>query len=79
MVTVSSVAQLNLYSGLLRFLPALRETARRSLLRAYAVTTGLSVMLAIGFVLLVPHLAPQLDVLRRDPVTAAAFVAGTAG
>ena len=79
MVAVSSVAQLNLYSGLLRFLPALRETARRSLLGAYAVTTALSVVLAIGFVLLIPYLAPQLDVLRRDPMTAAAFVAGTAG
>jgi O-antigen/teichoic acid export membrane protein len=79
MITVSSVAQLNLYSGVLRFLPALRGTARRSLLGAYAVTTSLSVVLATGFALLVPDLAPQLDVLRRDPLTLAAFVAGTAG
>jgi O-antigen/teichoic acid export membrane protein len=79
MVTVSSVAQLNLYSGLLRFLPALRENARRSLVQAYALTIALSILLAIGFVLLVPHFAPQLGVLHRDPVTAAAFVLGTAG
>jgi O-antigen/teichoic acid export membrane protein len=79
MVTVSSVAQLNLYNGLLRFLPALRETARRSLLQAYGVTTTLSVVLATAFALLVPYVAPQLDVLRRDPLTTVAFVAGTAG
>jgi O-antigen/teichoic acid export membrane protein len=79
MVTVSSVAQLNLYNGLLRFLPALRGTARGSLVRAYAATTALSVVLAGAFALLVPSLAPQLDVLRHDPLTAAAFVAGTAG
>ena len=79
MVTISSVAQLNLYNGLLRFLPALRETAPRSLLGAYAVTTALSVAFASGFVALVPHVAPQLGVLDRDPLTAAAFVAGVAG
>jgi O-antigen/teichoic acid export membrane protein len=79
MVTVSSVAQLNLYSGLLRFLPVLRHTAARTLLGAYALTTSLSVVLATAFAFLVPDLAPQLDVLRRDPLTMAAFVAGAAG
>jgi O-antigen/teichoic acid export membrane protein len=79
MVTVSSVAQLNLYSGLLRFLPAQRQNAPRSLVGAYAATTALSVVLATGFVLLVPSLAPQLEVLRSDPLIAVAFVAGCAG
>jgi O-antigen/teichoic acid export membrane protein len=77
MITVSSIAQLNLANGLLRFLPAMRRRLARSVVSAYAVAGSTSLLLAFAFVLIGPKVASALVPLQREPLLGAAFVFGT--
>lgn len=75
---LSTLGSLNLGEALVRFVPSAGRHTRALVLRCYAISTGLSVLVAAGFLLLVPVVAPDLGFLR-DPAIAVAFMAATAG
>jgi GT2 family glycosyltransferase/O-antigen/teichoic acid export membrane protein len=50
MAVLSGIAQLNLIAGLPRFLPTAGRLQRRLVLSGYAVTAGLAIVIASGFV-----------------------------
>ena len=56
-------------------MPLVADPAR-ALRKVYAVSISLALVLSTGFVLLVPHLDEELDILT-DPVLAISFVVGT--
>ncbi len=75
---LSTLGSLNLGDALVRFVPAAGRHTRSLVLRCYVISIGLSALVAVGFLLLVPVVAPDLAFLR-GPVLAVAFVAATAG
>ncbi|MEX0170446.1 lipopolysaccharide biosynthesis protein [Streptomyces sp. LMG1-1-1.1] len=75
---LAGVGQLNLADFLVRFVPSAGHHTRRMILTCYAVSTAVSTLAALGFLMLVPVVAPELDFLLT-PVTAGCFVAATAG
>ncbi|MYS93093.1 MULTISPECIES: lipopolysaccharide biosynthesis protein [Streptomyces] len=75
---LSTVGQLNLSDFLVRFVPAAGRHTRKLVLACYAAGIACSALAAVGFLLLVPRIAPGLDFLLT-PVTGAFFVAYTAG
>jgi O-antigen/teichoic acid export membrane protein len=78
MMLFAGIGQLNLTNVLVRFIPAAGARTRTLVARAYAAAIAAITLLATGFVLLTPDLAPQLGFLRH-PVLALCFVAATAG
>jgi O-antigen/teichoic acid export membrane protein len=78
MLMLSNFAQLNLFYGLTRFVP--RAGARTGALVgwAYAASATAALVLATGFVLLAPMIAPGLAFLRRGVGAEAAFVLAVA-
>ncbi|WP_254047276.1 glycosyltransferase [Streptomyces aureus] len=75
---LASIGQLNLSDFLVRFVPSAGHHTRRLILLCYAVSAVVSALVAMAFLLLVPAVAPGLGFLLT-PVTAACFVAATAG
>ncbi|MFE1548691.1 lipopolysaccharide biosynthesis protein [Streptomyces sp. NPDC058718] len=75
---LAGVGQLNLSDFLVRFVPSAGHHTRRLILRCYGVSAAVSTVAAVGFLLLVPAVAPELDFLLT-PVAAGCFVAATAG
>ncbi|MFE5712752.1 lipopolysaccharide biosynthesis protein [Streptomyces sp. NPDC056501] len=75
---LASIGQLNLSDFLVRFVPSAGHHTRRLILLCYGVSAVVSALVAMGFLLLVPVVAPGLGFLLT-PVTAACFVAATAG
>jgi O-antigen/teichoic acid export membrane protein len=75
---LAGVAELNLMSALVRFLPTSGNRSRRFILTIYAVSVAIAILLGAGFMLLVPQIEPQLDYLRSSPVMAAWFVLSVA-
>ncbi|MFE1903365.1 lipopolysaccharide biosynthesis protein [Streptomyces gardneri] len=75
---LASIGQLNLSDFLVRFVPSAGHHTRRLILLCYAVSAVVSSLVALCFLILVPRIAPGLDFLLT-PVTAACFVAATAG
>jgi O-antigen/teichoic acid export membrane protein len=74
MLTLSLICQLNVSSGMLRFLPIVKLDPVRTVVGAYALT-GLAAMLAsVAFVLVAPGVAHSYRFLRTDPAVAVAFV-----
>ncbi len=75
MVTLSTICQLNLGNAIPRFMPLVADPAR-ALRKLYALSTGLALVVATGFVFVVPHLDEELGVLG-DPAVALSFIIGT--
>ncbi|MFC9245558.1 lipopolysaccharide biosynthesis protein [Streptomyces sp. NPDC057136] len=75
---LSTIGQLNLSDLLVRFVPAAGRHTRRLVVVCYLAGIVCSVLIAGGFLLLVPILSPGLDFLLT-PVTGLFFVAYTAG
>ncbi|MDH6575133.1 hypothetical protein [Kitasatospora sp. MAP5-34] len=75
---LSVIGQFNLGDVLVRFVPGAGRHTRRLVLRCYAVSAVGSAVAAIGFLLLLPWIAPKLGYLR-GPLVAGAFVAATVG
>ncbi len=75
---LSTLGSLNLGDALVRFVPAAGRHTRSLVLRCYVISVGFSAAVAVGFLLLIPLVAPDL-VFLRGPVLAVAFVAATAG
>ncbi|MDX6701023.1 MAG: hypothetical protein QOF26_1249 [Baekduia sp.] len=76
MMFLAGVAQLNLMSATLRFVPVAAAQARRLILSWYAIAAGLAAIAGLVFVVGVPLWAPALGVLR-DPAFALWFVVAT--
>lgn len=77
MMFLAGLGQLNLANTLIRFVPSAGPRTRRLVVRIYLAAVVVSLILAIGFVLAIPLLAPQLHFLRA-PLSAAGFIGATA-
>jgi O-antigen/teichoic acid export membrane protein len=60
---IGGAAQLNLASALVRFLPGAGRKASGLVASTYAVSAAVAVVLATGFLLLIPYVAPELNFL----------------
>lgn len=74
---LSTIGQLNLSDFLVRFMPSAGRHTRHLVLVCYLASVLCSVLVSVGFLLLVPTLNPRLDFLL-SPVTGMFFVAYTA-
>jgi O-antigen/teichoic acid export membrane protein len=71
---LAGIAELNMMSTLVRFLPASGARTARLILTAYGASTVVAAAAGTGFLLLIPALEPQLGFLRGSPFLAAWFV-----
>ena len=71
---LAGIAELNLMSTLVRFLPTSGTRSVRLILTAYAASTAVAAAIGTGFLLLIPRVEPQLDFLRSGPFLAVWFV-----
>jgi O-antigen/teichoic acid export membrane protein len=71
---LAGIAELNLMSTLVRFLPTSGTRSVRLILTAYAASTVVATALGAGFLLLIPSVEPQLDFLRSGPFLVVWFV-----
>jgi O-antigen/teichoic acid export membrane protein len=77
MLTLANVAQLNLTSGLVRFLPRSGSGARRLVGGAYLSSGVAALVLATGLLAVAPTMSAHLGFLVSSPAIATAFVVGT--
>jgi O-antigen/teichoic acid export membrane protein len=75
---LASIGQLNLSDFMVRFVPSAGRRTRKMVLTCYLVSASFSALVTVGFLAVVPKIAPRLDFLL-NPVTGACFVAATAG
>ena len=66
MLFLAAVAELNLMSTLIRFLPTSGSGGRRLILTIYAVSASIAAVIGLGFVVLIPRIEPQLAFLRSS-------------
>ncbi len=78
MMLLAGIGQLNLTNVLVRFVPAAGRRTRTLVSRAYLAAITTTMLLATGFVLLVPALSPDLGFLHHA-VIGGCFIAATAG
>jgi O-antigen/teichoic acid export membrane protein len=78
MLMLSNVAQLNLSSGLIRFLPRSGPSAFRLVRAAYLGSAAAAVVLAAGLLLVANRLSTHLQFLTSSSWIAVGFVVGTA-
>jgi O-antigen/teichoic acid export membrane protein len=76
MIELSTLCQLNLGNGIVRFLPDLGARSARALVWVYIVTAGTALVFGALFVMLAPHLSDQLRYLGSDAALGVVFVAG---
>ena len=76
LIALAGAAQLNLAATLPRFLPQLREQAERVVLWAFGVSSLASLVLALGFVVIVPTLTDSLETAGDEPLLFVVFTAG---
>ncbi|MEV8094594.1 hypothetical protein [Kitasatospora sp. NPDC085879] len=75
---MSALGRFNLGDVLVRFVPRAGRHTGRFVLRSYAIAGVFSALAAVGFLLIVPIVAPSLDFLR-SPLLGTAFVIAAAG
>lgn len=78
MMLLAGVGQLNLTNVLVRFVPGSARGARTFVVRAYLAALGTTLVMATGFVLLIPYVAPKLAFLHH-PLLGVCFIVATAG
>jgi O-antigen/teichoic acid export membrane protein len=71
---LAGIAELNLMSTLVRFLPTSGARSVRLILTAYAASIAVAAAIGTAFLLLIPRVEPQLDFLRSGPFLGAWFV-----
>lgn len=71
---LAGIAELNLMSTLVRFLPTSGARTARFILTVYAASVAVAMVVGLGFLLLIPALEPQLNFLRSSPFLAVWFV-----
>lgn len=74
MLFLSGVAELNMMSTLVRFLPTSGPRTVRLILGVYATSTSIAAVIGAGFLYLIPHVEPQLGFVRTGPYVALWFV-----
>ncbi|HEX4188601.1 MAG TPA: hypothetical protein VHY83_11940 [Solirubrobacteraceae bacterium] len=74
MIELSTICQLNLGNGIVRFMPDLGPGAARALGWAYGVTGGVALTVGSAFVLLAPALSHEFAYLAGQATVAGAFV-----
>jgi len=74
MLFLSGVAELNMMSTLVRFLPTSGTRTVRLILGVYATSTSIAAVIGAGFLYLIPHVEPQLGFVRTGPYVALWFV-----
>lgn len=79
MMFLAGIAQLNLMSLLLRFLPTLGHRAGRMIAVTYLLVASLGAVAGLVFLAGLSHFSPTLAPLLGSPVAAAGFVLATAG
>jgi O-antigen/teichoic acid export membrane protein len=79
MMLISGIAQLNLMSSLLRFVPTAGRQAGRMVVMSYAVGATLSALAATVFLMFVNTWSPALKPFLDGIPTALSFVVATAG
>jgi O-antigen/teichoic acid export membrane protein len=72
---LAGLAELNMMSTLVRFLPASGARTARFVLAVYAAASAVAVLTGVTFWLLIPRVQPQLAFLRASPFLAVWFVA----
>jgi O-antigen/teichoic acid export membrane protein len=77
MITLSSICQLNMHNGLIRFLPGAAARTGRVALGAYALSGLAAVLITAGFVVVMPHLSKQFEFMADDWPLALLYVAAT--
>ncbi|HUY48267.1 MAG TPA: hypothetical protein VMV92_21480 [Streptosporangiaceae bacterium] len=71
---LAGVAELNMMSTLVRFLPTSGNRSARLILTVYAASAAVAAVLGAGFLALIPLVEPQLGFLRSSPFLAVWFV-----
>jgi O-antigen/teichoic acid export membrane protein len=74
MIELSTICQLNMANGIVRFLPNFGGRSTRALATVYAVTLASAGVIGTGFVLGAPHLSHELSFLEQQPGVAVIFV-----
>jgi len=74
MLFLSGVAELNMMSTLVRFLPTSGARTVRLILGVYATSTSIAAVIGAAFLYLIPHVEPQLGFVRSGPYVALWFV-----
>ncbi|HWX46074.1 MAG TPA: hypothetical protein VNY52_12225 [Solirubrobacteraceae bacterium] len=78
MIELSTVCQLNLGNGIVRFLPDIGERSARTLGAVYGLTGGVALVVGSAFVLVAPGVSHELAYLGDEPALALGFVAALA-
>jgi O-antigen/teichoic acid export membrane protein len=76
MLTLSTIAQLNFASAMIRFLPRMGARTSRVLGLAYALSAVAALVIALAFVVIVPRVIDDFAFVAEDPGVAAMYVAG---
>lgn len=74
MLFLAGVAELNMMSTLVRFLPTSGRRSTRFIINVYLASAAIGALLGTVYVFLIPHIEPQLDFLRSSPYIALWFV-----
>lgn len=77
MMFLAGVANLNLTSAMVRFLPAAGATTSKLIGRVYLAGVSTALILGGGFLLILPWVAPNLRFLTSSPTLAAWFAVAT--
>lgn len=78
LLTLSSIAQLNFANSLNRFVPAAGARAGNLILFAYGAAAAASIVVALGFLVAIDLLVPELHFLTNSPLLAGCFVLAVA-
>lgn len=74
MIELSTLCQLNLNNGIIRFLPDFGRGSARAISGAYGISALLAFVVGSAFVFVAPHASDELAFLGDDPVLQAGFV-----
>jgi O-antigen/teichoic acid export membrane protein len=78
MITLSTICQLNLSSGILRFLPIVKLDPAHAVIGAYVVTVALTTLVGALFVVIAPDVAQNYRFLRDDSGIAVMYIVAVA-
>jgi O-antigen/teichoic acid export membrane protein len=75
MIELSTVCQLNMGNGIIRFLPDLGTPSRQALGAVYGLVGMMALLVGTAFVLIVPHVSHELTYLGKEMTLTVGFVA----
>jgi O-antigen/teichoic acid export membrane protein len=71
---LAGIAELNMMSTLVRFLPTSGARSARFILTVYAASAAVAIAVGFAFLILIPRVEPELEFLRSTPFLALWFV-----